>query len=363
MESTTIKRHNRELILRELFAAPSMTKRQIADATRLSMPTITENLRELAADGLIVPAEARASTGGRKAQTWQFNARHRTAIGVALRPTEVVCMAVDLRGNVIAEHKVTMARRNDNAYYERAAHTISTFAQSLPSPIGVCFALPSSAARHCICVAEDWNAATESYQGISRILTLPCSRIARNVAYATVELHNHPLLRNAVCLYLGEYINSAIVMDGVAREGNLEHMQLDASGDICRCGSRGCLEVLCSSRQLTEEGESLPGFFGVLEQGERNHHVRMDRWLGSLAHAVNNIRTFVPADVILCGPIADYLDDSEIAQLERLTTCAEHVNPSARNPQVMRGCCVEYQDAVGAAQSLIPASHDGIPSD
>ncbi len=69
----------------------------------------------------------------------------------------------------------------------------------------------------------------------------------------------------------------------------------------------------------------------------------MDRWLGSLAHAVNNIRTFVPADVILCGPIADYLDDSEIAQLERLTTCAEHVNPSARNPQVMRGCCVEYQ--------------------
>ena len=91
--------------------------------------------------GSIVPAEARASTGGRKAQTWQFNARHRTAIGVALRPTEVVCMAVDLRGNVIAEHKVTMARRNDNAYYERAAHTISTFAQSLPSPIGVCFAL------------------------------------------------------------------------------------------------------------------------------------------------------------------------------------------------------------------------------
>ena len=54
---------------------------------------------------------------------------------------------------------------------------------------------------------------------------------------------------------------------------------------------------------------------------------------------------------------------TEIAQLERLTTCAEHVNPSARNPQVMRGCCVEYQDAVGAAQSLIPASHDGIPSD
>ena len=102
MESTTVKRHNRELILRELFAAPSMTKRQIAAATRLSMPTITENLRELAADGLIVPAEARASTGGRKAQTWQFNARHRTAIGVALRPTEVVCMAVDLRGNVIA---------------------------------------------------------------------------------------------------------------------------------------------------------------------------------------------------------------------------------------------------------------------
>ena len=363
MESTTVKRHNRELILRELFAAPSMTKRQIADATRLSMPTITENLRELAADGLIVPAEARASTGGRKAQTWQFNARHRTAIGVALRPTEVVCMAVDLRGNVIAEHKVTMARRNDNAYYERAAHTISTFAQSLPSPIGVCFALPSSAARHCICVAEDWNAATESYQGISRILTLPCSRIARNVAYATVELHNHPLLRNAVCLYLGEYINSAIVMDGVAREGNLEHMQLDASGDICRCGSRGCLEVLCSSRQLTEEGESLPGFFGVLEQGERNHHVRMST-LARIARPCGQQHSHIRAGGChSVRPIADYLDDSEIAQLERLTTCAEHVNPSARNPQVMRGCCVEYQDAVGAAQSLIPASHDGIPSD
>lgn len=37
------------------------------------------------------------------------------------------------------------------------------------------------------------------------------------------------------------------------------------------------------------------------------------------------------------------------------------VNPSARNPQVMRGCCVECRDAVGAAQSLIPVSLNGMP--
>ena len=107
----------------------------------------------------------------------------------------------------------------------------------------------------------------------------------------------------------------------------------------------------------------MPGFFGVLEQGERNHHVRMDRWLG-IARPCGQQHSHIRA-----GGCHSVRTDRRLsrrfrdAQLERLTTCAEHVNPSARNPQVMRGCCVEYQDAVGAAQSLIPASHDGIPSD
>ena len=47
----------------------------------LSLPTITQNLHALEDDGLIRKGELQDSTGGRKAQNYEFNPDHRTAIG------------------------------------------------------------------------------------------------------------------------------------------------------------------------------------------------------------------------------------------------------------------------------------------
>ena len=130
-------------------------------------------------------------------------------------------------------------------------------------------------------------------------------------------------------------------------------------GPQCECGSTGCLNVYCASNRLAEEGESLPGFFGVLEQGEIHHRERMRAWLQSLGHAIANVHTVFDADVVLCGPIAGYLDDAEIAQLQQMSaarpTAARRIPDYSGSPRIIRGLCDKYQDATGAALAVVKA--------
>lgn len=341
-------------ILALLYHGEPVAKRGIADALHISAPTLNARLRLLEDAGLIVVAGHRQSTGGRRARTYTFNYRRRCAIGVTIRSTEIVCIAVGLDGTALDERHTTIAAHADAAFYGRAARIIDEFAEQVAAagtpPLGVGLAVP----RHIN------TASSLDYAAIGERITLPVTTTERYCAYAFAELRARPALRDAVCLFLGNHIGSAVLQGGLPHTGALEHMPLDPDGPRCECGGNGCLNVYCSSANLTEEGESLPGFFGVLEQGEVHHRDRMREWLRSLAQAIIGIRAVFAADVLLCGPIAGFLDDAEIAQLDRLVAGHPAASRTAAGtdgddapPRIARGLCDVYQDAYGAAYAIV----------
>ncbi|KAB7790886.1 ROK family protein [Bifidobacterium leontopitheci] len=152
--------------------------------------------------------------------------------------------------------------------------------------------------------------------------TRPCD------AAATAELWHDRNLANAIFLYLDRTPSCAIALDRHTLGGDaaatglatppydaIAHMTLVPQGRPCRCGRLGCMAAYCSPESLTEDYESIPGFFSVLEQGETHHRARMDEWLGWVALCIANLRRIIPADVIIAGEAAQYLDDDDMADL------------------------------------------------
>lgn len=353
-------------ILRLLYDGDALTRQDIARRLELSLPTVGAGLRDLERRGAVRRAEPRASTGGRRPLTYRFDARHRIAIGAAIRSAGISCVAVDLAGRKVAERRTTIAARADDVFYRRAARIIDDFAHAcaddVAPPLGVGLAFPAHV-----------NAASSlDYRAIAGRIEPPVTPVERYRAHAFAECWARPRLRDAVCLFLGAHIGSAVVVDGEPHTAALEHMQLAVDGPRCECGSTGCLNVYCSSSRLAEDGESLPGFFGVLEQGEVHHRDRMRAWLDSLGHAIANVHTILSADVVLCGPIAGFLDDGEIARLQdgvRARPAAARRRPDdappgqdgrSATPRVIRGLCEADQDATGAALAVVRAHLDAI---
>ena len=109
----------------------------------------------------------------------------------------------------------------------------------------------------------------------------------------------------------------------------------------------GCMDTYCSPETLMEDGESLPGFFSVLEQGEQEHRERFSQWLDYMALAVTNIRSVLAGDVIISGEAAQYLDDDDMAGLRERVV--EHTPFGTTDFTLRKGMALDHQDIIGAA--------------
>lgn len=335
--STTIKTQNRTAIIRHLYEHHQATKLELMRSLNISGPTVTQNLRELIADGIVFPDALRASTGGRKAQTYAFNPVHRLAIGVAPSTTAVTLRAVDLYGKTVAELDRTLPYRNDAAYWQRVGIIVNEFAASVAKLDGRNATGPTANDRTILGIGLCLR--TPATAPLSQTTHYPCVAIHYADASATAEAWLDPTIGDAICIYLDRQPSGSLIIDGrlhqpgyrtdedddtgntgaaiAHRNGLIEHMTLVPGGRECTCGRRGCMSVYCSPQTLPEDYESIPGFFSVLEQGETHHRERMNEWLDYVAQAIANARTVVAGDVIIGGEAAQYLDDNDIAELTR----------------------------------------------
>lgn len=124
-------------------------------------------------------------------------------------------------------------------------------------------------------------------------------------------------------------------------------MTLVPGGRECYCGQRGCMDTYCSPETLPEDYESIPGFFSVLEQGERHHRERMDEWLDYVAQAIVNARSIIAGDVIVGGEATQHLEDSDIEDLKARVIARSPFGTDHFN--LRKSYCAEDQNIIGAA--------------
>lgn len=370
--SAALKATNRHAIMAYIYRHHNVTKQTLERELGLSLPTITANLHALEAEGLIGRGTPMESTGGRKAQTYELQPTARVAIGVAARRGGITMTAVDLRGTTVKRQTKALPYRDNDTYYSRLEVMVTEFADTVARQhgshiLGAAFSvrgIVSADGSRILFGRDAGSTAGLTLDRLSQGIHMPMAMIHDTDASAMAELWFNPPITDAVCVYLERRPGGAVIIDGQLhqgpnrRSGMIEHMTIVPGGEQCYCGQRGCMATVCSPETLMEDGESLPGFFSVLEQGEREHRKRFNRWMDYVAQAVANIRSVLACDIIIGGEAAQYLDDHDIADLKQRV---EALSPfPSTDFSLRKSRCLDDQHIIGAALSLVHRHIDGI---
>jgi predicted NBD/HSP70 family sugar kinase len=99
-----------EHVLRALMTQQQATRAELAVATGLSKPTVSESVRRLSASGSVVDTGERTTGRGRVGTYYALPATTGCALVVSLAPEGIVAEAVDVYGQVVARSQAPVTR-------------------------------------------------------------------------------------------------------------------------------------------------------------------------------------------------------------------------------------------------------------
>ncbi|MEM1483251.1 ROK family transcriptional regulator [Oscillospiraceae bacterium PP1C4] len=361
--SIEVKRVNRNRIYCYLYKKEQLSKQDIAYALKMSLPTVTQNIKELQELGLIEETGTLESTGGRKARAISFKSNARFAIGLDVTKNHISVVLVDLGGNVIENQHFNHPFINRRDYFEEVGRLIRQFVDELhiehSKILGVGIAVPAI-------VSEDQQLVTYSpilgftggtLKSFAEFIPYPCMLCNDANAAGTAELWSEGEMKDMVYLSLNDTVGGAVLVDGKLcfgknqRGGALEHMTIVPGGKTCYCGQQGCLDAYCSAHILAESaGGKLENFFANLERGSQRHRKVWDEYLQMLTLATNNLRMIFDCNIILGGHVGSYLDD----YIDQLREIAAKRNTFEQDGSYLQVCDYKVEaTAVGAALMYI----------
>ena len=127
MTTITLKKINRDKVYQYIYQQKETSKLQIVQDLQMGLSTVSQNLNELEADGLISRDGYFESTGGRKAQIIRIIEDFRISIGLGIMKDMFHIVAVNLYGDAIATETITLAYENSASYYAELAGYVEQF--------------------------------------------------------------------------------------------------------------------------------------------------------------------------------------------------------------------------------------------
>ena len=253
-----VKRTNRSLVLRLLHEQEGLSRKRLAEQTRLTPAAITKITGELIAEGLVREGATLPSEGaGRREVCLEPDLRARCALGLLLNRGQAVLSAVWLDGAVIFSEK-----------------------QVLPTPAPTEETL-ERLCRRLLALADEHGLPAAHILGVGvaiRGITDSESRLARN-SFGTLDEREYPLAaRFAAQMFLSgdqqhrsqfflrcEYgiggalsVNGRIWLGATEQCSEIGHIPVvRQGGKLCVCGKRGCLETVASPTAILEDAEAL----------------------------------------------------------------------------------------------------------
>ena len=142
ISTTELRKQNRNQVFRIIYDAEGpLTKQEIAKRLHMSLPTVTQNLKELFDENILTDAGADESTGGRKARLITLNKNVYFSVGIELSLKHIRFIAINLKAEELAYEKLEYPFSNTPEY--RMVYT-KKLEEFLDFPENVCWvsALP-----------------------------------------------------------------------------------------------------------------------------------------------------------------------------------------------------------------------------
>ena len=210
-----------EHVLRALMVQRRATRAEIAVATGLSKPTVSESVRRLGAAGVVVDTGERTSGRGRIGTYYGLPATTGCALVVSIAPAGIVAEAVDVYGEVIARSDAHVSRAPGP---DAVARTLARVAGEVAAP-PVRVAAVSAADP----VDRESGRLVELPDSPFLVGALDPPAVLADLVEGRVTVDNdvnwaaraeHGRAADFVYVYLGEGVGAAVVSDGEVRRGH-----------------------------------------------------------------------------------------------------------------------------------------------
>ena len=124
-----IKRHNTQLVLRQIYDAQGISRADIARATHLTPPSVSAIVRPLMREGLVEEGGMGPSAGGKRPILLQFNAQARHILCIDLGNQIFRGALIDMRGAIV--ERITLPA--EDLFGEIAIQVVRDLVQQLLS--------------------------------------------------------------------------------------------------------------------------------------------------------------------------------------------------------------------------------------
>jgi predicted NBD/HSP70 family sugar kinase len=266
----------RGAVLDMIRAARTISRVELAASSGLTPPTISEIVRDLMADGLVVEAGRGASTGGKPPTLLQLNPSACYSVGVQLERNTCVIVVVDLAGRQVArtsfrgtaqmppEQALPFLAAQVNAILDAAEVDRGTVLG-----VGLVSYGPQDRPAGLLLTPQP----TEAWRGypvaprLAEILGMPVVLDNDAAAAAIGEYWMGTVDPRSTygCIYMATGIGGGVVVAGEVYRGSssnsveIGHISIDVHGDECPCGNRGCLENYAGPAAVVRQALERPG--------------------------------------------------------------------------------------------------------
>jgi len=266
----------RGLVLDVIRAARASSRVELAAATGLTGATISEVVRELMAEGLVVEAGRGAPTGGKPRTMVQLNPRARYSVGVQLERNTCVIVVVDLAGRQVAR---TSFQGPTVMPPEQALSLVASQVEALLATadvdrakvlgVGLVGYGPQDRRAGTLLTPQptgEWLDFPVA-QRLAESLGLPVLLDNDAAAAAIGEYWMGAVDPRSTygCIYMATGIGGGVVVAGEVYRGSssnsveIGHISIDVNGDECTCGNIGCLENYAGPSALVRQAVATPG--------------------------------------------------------------------------------------------------------
>lgn len=254
---------NTALVLQCIRRDGPLSRVEVASRVGLGKSTVTGIVRRLLVRGLVRTLGSGESSGGRPPEMLAFDPKRYCVVGLKLQPTGILACRTDMEGTILVRHDQPLAGRDPDAIIAglEQAYRTATKGVAADDILGCGVALPGLVdAQHGISISPHffpWKNLPLQHE-LEAALDVPVliENDARAAALGEKWCGHGTRLPHFVFLSVGIGIGAGVVLSGellagdVVGGGHMGHTTVDAHGPPCRCGARGCLEVMANDAAL-----------------------------------------------------------------------------------------------------------------
>jgi len=264
-----LRRENRAAVLWSLYFSQPGTRQDLSAATGLSAASVTNVIRELLNEGIVVEAGSVDSDGGRPRVMLEVNPDHGYVIGADIGETRVRVELFDLAMRERAkadfplnprEHDVDVVVASvlsglDSVLTESGIEPAAVLAMGVGIP-GIVEQRPEALVHG---QTYGWEAVPiERLLRAGTDLPLHIENGAKTMGQAELWFGAGRGARNAVVGLIGSGVGASLISGGTTYRGATSsaaewgHTTVMVGGRKCRCGSAGCLEAYVGAQAILE---------------------------------------------------------------------------------------------------------------